>query len=118
MSWGHAPGRFVINGKEYSADRVDERVAPGATEIWEIINVSPVPHPFHPHAIQWQVLDRNAAQPAGVEQGWKDTVLVRPGESVRLIGRFEPVNFGEYVYHCHILEHEDAGMMGLFEVGP
>jgi FtsP/CotA-like multicopper oxidase with cupredoxin domain len=118
MSWAHAPGRFLINGQAYSADRVDERVEPGATEIWEIINVSPVPHPFHPHAIQWQVLDRNTMQPTGVEQGWKDTVLVRPGESVRLIGRFEPVNFGEYVYHCHILEHEDAGMMGLFEVGP
>jgi FtsP/CotA-like multicopper oxidase with cupredoxin domain len=118
MSWSHTPGRFLINGKEYSQDRVDEQVVPGATEIWEIINVSPVPHPFHPHAIQWQVLDRNGDPPPGVEQGWKDTVLVSPGDRVRLIGRFEPVNFGMYVYHCHILEHEDAGMMGLFEVLP
>jgi FtsP/CotA-like multicopper oxidase with cupredoxin domain len=118
MSWSHDPGRFLINGKQYSEDRVDEQVQPGATEIWEITNISPVPHPFHAHAIQWQVLDRNGSQPTGVEQGWKDTVLVNPGESVRIIGRFESVNVGKYVYHCHILEHEDAGMMGLFEVLP
>jgi FtsP/CotA-like multicopper oxidase with cupredoxin domain len=118
MSWSHAPGVFLINGKQYSEDRVDETVEKGATEIWEITNTSPVPHPFHAHAIQWQVLDRNGAEPTGVERGWKDTVLVNPGENVRIIGRFEPVNFGKYVYHCHILEHEDAGMMGLFEVLP
>ena len=118
MSWSHAPGVFLINGKQYSEDRVDETVEKGATEIWEITNSSPVPHPFHAHAIQWQVLDRNGEDPAGAERGWKDTVLVNPGESVRIVGRFEPVNFGKYVYHCHILEHEDAGMMGLFEVLP
>jgi FtsP/CotA-like multicopper oxidase with cupredoxin domain len=118
MSWSHTPGRFLINGKEYAEDRVDELVEAGATEIWEITNISPVPHPFHAHAIQWQVLDRNSSEPTGAELGWKDTVLVNPGETVRIIGRFEPVNFGRYVYHCHILEHEDAGMMGVFEVLP
>jgi len=118
MSWSHIPGRFLINGKQYAEDRVDEMVDAGATEIWEITNISPVPHPFHAHAIQWQVLDRNGNQPGGAELGWKDTVLVSPGETVRIIGRFEPVNFGKYVYHCHILEHEDDGMMGLFEVLP
>jgi len=118
MSWSHTTGRFLINGKEYSQDRVDELVEAGAREIWEITNISPVPHPFHAHAIQWQVLDRNGNSPAGAEQGWKDTVLVNPGDTVRIIGRFEPVNFGKYVYHCHILEHEDAGMMGVFEVAP
>lgn len=118
MSWAHQPGVFLINGKHYSEDRVDELVEQGATEIWEITNTSPVPHPFHAHAIQWQVLDRNGAEPAGIERGWKDTVLVNPGDRVRIIGRFEAVNYGKYVYHCHILEHEDAGMMGLFEVLP
>ena len=118
MSWSHTPGVFLINGKLYAGDRIDELVEAGATEIWEITNVSPVPHPFHAHAIQWQVLDRNGRAPSGPELGWKDTVLVNPGESVRIIGRFEPVNYGLYVYHCHNLEHEDAGMMGLFEVSP
>ena len=118
MSWSHTPGVFLINGEQYSEDRVDELVEAGATEIWEITNISPVPHPFHAHAIQWQVLDRNGGPPTGAELGWKDTVLVNPGETVRIIGRFEPVNYGRYVYHCHILEHEDAGMMGTFEVSP
>ena len=118
MSWSHTPGVFLINGKQYAEDRVDELVEAGATEIWEITNISPVPHPFHAHAIQWQVLDRNGNVPEGAELGWKDTVLVSPGETVRIIGRFEPVNYGKYVYHCHILEHEDAGMMGSFEVLP
>ena len=118
MSWSHTPSVFLINGKQYDEDRVDELVEAGATEIWEITNISPVPHPFHAHAIQWQVLDRNGSAPSGAELGWKDTVLVNPGESVRIIGRFEPVNYGLYVYHCHNLEHEDAGMMGLFEVLP
>jgi FtsP/CotA-like multicopper oxidase with cupredoxin domain len=114
---GHmGSGRFVINGKSFSMDRVDELVRSGATEIWEIRNMSPVAHPFHAHAIQWQVLDRNGHPPSGAESGWKDTVLLWPGETVRMIGHFGPRNFGKYVYHCHILEHEDAGMMGLFEV--
>lgn len=118
MSWSHSPGVFLINGKQYDEDRVDEWVEARATEIWEITNISPVPHPFHAHAIQWQVLDRNGSAPSRAELGWKDTVLVNPGESVRIIGRFEPINYGLYVYHCHNLEHEDAGMMGLFEVMP
>jgi FtsP/CotA-like multicopper oxidase with cupredoxin domain len=109
-------GRFVINGKRFSIDRIDEFVRSGATEIWEIRNMSPSAHPFHAHAIQWQVLDRNGHPPSGAESGWKDTVLLWPGDTVRIIGRFGPQNFGQYVYHCHILEHEDAGMMGLFEV--
>jgi FtsP/CotA-like multicopper oxidase with cupredoxin domain len=62
------------------------------------------------------VLDRNGHPPSGAESGWKDTVLLWPGETVRIIGRFGSRSYGKYVYHCHILEHEDAGMMGLFEV--
>jgi len=116
MSMG--PGmQFLINNKSFDMDRVDEIVASGATEIWDISNMSPMPHPFHAHAIQWQILDRNGIPASGVDLGWKDTVLVKPNESVRFIGRFDPVvNKGVYMYHCHILEHEDAGMMGTFEV--
>ena len=108
---------FLINGKSFDMDRVDELVEEGATEIWTISNTSPMAHPFHAHAIQWQILDRNNQPASGVDLGWKDTVLVQPGESVRFIGRFDPIiNVGKYMYHCHILEHEDAGMMGTFEV--
>ncbi len=126
MSMGLVSGRMapLINEMTFDINRVDETVASGAIEIWNIQNTSMMEHPFHAHAIQWQVLDRGpiggTLSPAsGVELGWKDTVLVQPGEMVRFIGQFDPViNNGLYMYHCHILEHEDAGMMGTFEVLP
>jgi FtsP/CotA-like multicopper oxidase with cupredoxin domain len=109
--------QFFINGKVFDMNRVDEVVASGATEIWEISNTSAMAHPFHAHAIQWQILERNGVPASGVDLGWKDTVLVQPNEVVKFIGRFDPViNVGKYMYHCHILEHEEAGMMGIFEV--
>ena len=74
-------------------------------------------HPFHAHAIQWQIISKNGIPTTGTDLGWKDTFLVKVHESVKIIGRFEPVNQGDYMYHCHILEHEDAGMMGYFRVG-
>jgi len=108
---------FAINGKLFDMNRVDERVSSNATEIWAINNTTNMAHPFHAHAIQWQVLDRSGVPSTGVDLGWKDTVLVQPGETVRIIGRFDPViNKGLYMYHCHILEHEEAGMMGTFLV--
>ncbi len=111
--------KFVINGKSFDMERIDETItlSEGDTEIWSIRNMSPMAHPFHAHAIQWQILDRNGITASGVDLGWKDTVLVQPGETVRFIGRFDPVvNYGDYMYHCHILEHEDAGMMGFFKI--
>ena len=116
---GMAGMSFLINGKSFDINRIDEVVnlADGDTEIWSIQNMSPMAHPFHVHAIQWQVLDRNGVPASGVDLGWKDTVLVQPGETVRIIGRFDPlVNYGDYMYHCHILEHEDDGMMGFFRI--
>lgn len=107
--------RFAINGKLFDMNRIDERVGGGTTEIWAISNTTAMAHPFHAHAIQWQVLDRSNVPASGVDLGWKDTVLVNPGETVRIIGRFDPViNKGLYMFHCHILEHEEAGMMGTF----
>jgi len=108
---------FVINGKMFDPKRVDEYVSANSTEIWNITNNSPMAHPFHAHAIQWQILSRNGVPASGTDLGWKDTFLVRANESVKIIGKFEPVNTGDYMYHCHILEHEDAGMMGYFRVG-
>lgn len=108
---------FQINGKSFDMNRIDEMVANGATEIWTVSNTSPMAHPFHAHAIQWQVLDRGGVPSFGQDLGWKDTVLVQPGETVRIIGHFDPIiNRGLYMYHCHILEHEDAGMMGTFQI--
>ena len=109
---------FVINGKTFDMNRVDEFIASGATEIWEIKNASPMAHPFHAHAVQYQILERNGKAATGTDLGWKDTFLVQPGESIKIIAKFDPVlSVGDYMYHCHILEHEDAGMMGYFRVG-
>ncbi len=125
MSMGNMMGQsgnmpqmnFVINGKTFDPKRVDEFIEAGAIEVWSIKNLSPMAHPFHAHAIQYQILDRDGVPASGVDLGWKDTFLVQPGETVRVIGKFEEINKGDYMYHCHILEHEDAGMMGYFRVG-
>ncbi|MCF6320761.1 MAG: multicopper oxidase domain-containing protein, partial [Rhizobiaceae bacterium] len=108
----------VINGKAMKMSRIDETVKLDTTEIWEISNSSFMAHPFHVHDVQFHILDRNGKQPSPGERGRKDTVLVNPGETVRIIMKFE--DFADpnspFMYHCHILEHEDAGMMGQFVV--
>src|SRR5207244_6365999 len=70
-------------------------------------------HPFHMHLVMFQVLDRNGAPPPPVERGWKDTVKVSPGETVRLAARFDGF-VGTYVFHCHIFEHAEHAMMAQF----
>lgn len=112
-------GRLTINGENMSINKINETVKLGSTEIWEIENYSAMmmrlPHSMHLHDVQFQILDRNGKKPPLYERGRKDTVLVAPGEKVRIITRFEDYT-GIYMYHCHLLEHEDNGMMGQFEV--
>jgi len=109
---------FRINGQSMDLNRIDETIALNDIEIWEITNNSPMAHPFHVHDIQFLILTRNSSPPPENERGWKDVVLVRPQETVRFIAHFS--EFADpntpYMYHCHILEHEDAGMMGQFVV--
>ncbi len=87
-------------------------------EIWEINNASPMAHPFHVHNVQFRVLDRNGKRPHPSETGLKDVVLVRANELVRIVMKFPEYSDAKvpYMYHCHILEHEDQGMMGQFVV--
>ncbi len=108
----------TINGKSMKMDRIDEVVKLDTTEIWEISNDSNFAHPFHIHLVQFQILSRNGKPPHAGERGLKDTVLVHPNETVRFIAKFETYADDKYpfMYHCHILEHEDAGMMGQFLV--
>ncbi|WP_320178367.1 multicopper oxidase domain-containing protein [Roseovarius pacificus] len=116
-------GRFTINGKEMNMNRIDERVKLGSTEIWEIQNggggmmggMMNQPHSFHLHDVQFLILDINGKRPPSNLGGWKDTVLLWPGDRVRFITRFNDYT-GLYMYHCHLLEHEDNGMMGQFLV--
>ena len=71
-------------------------------------------HPFHIHGTQFQIVSRNGQAPPPQEQGWKDTVYVNPDEEVKILVKFN--NKGIYMYHCHILEHEEAGMMGQIKI--
>jgi len=106
-------GQGMINGALMDMDRVDVSAPLGATEVWEVENVVGMDHPFHLHGFQFQVIDRN-----GVPEpfrSWKDTVNVPKHESVRFVVRYDE-HPGKWMFHCHILDHEDHGMMGILEV--
>lgn len=110
---------LMINGRSFDVDRIDTRAKAGTTEIWEISN--PVrrgenfsSHPFHIQGARFQVLKRNGRGAAANEQGWKDTIFLHGDDTVRLIVDF--TERGLFAYHCNMLEHEDAGMMGQFRV--
>lgn len=106
-------GIHRINDKTYDKNRIDETVAANATEIWVFDNSQgDEPHPMHLHGVHFQVLERNGgrAQLTASESGWKDTVLVMPRETVKIIIPFSTLA-GVFVFHCHNLEHEDDGMM-------
>ncbi len=101
-----------INGREFEMERIDEEVPFGDTEIWTFENDGNYPHPVHLHATHFRVLDRRGGrgQIFPWEAGRKDTVLVYPGEAVRVAVRFTAER-GLFLLHCHNLEHEDHGMM-------
>ena len=129
----------TINDRLFEMDAVaqDEIVRLGDLEVWEFVNLESgggmgmgmmnmdMPHPMHIHGVQFQVLERQIARGfesayqelsgGFVDDGWKDTVLVLPGETVQVLVRFENYT-GMYLYHCHNLEHEDAGMMRNYRI--
>ncbi|QBD79704.1 Bilirubin oxidase [Ktedonosporobacter rubrisoli] len=120
------PMRWLINGHSYELDEYPIEVKKGTTEIWQIHNnEQSMPHPMHLHGFQFQVIDRSGSPEqiqrlavdsmgrTSTDLGWKDTVLVWPGETVRIATQFaHPFPADQvYMFHCHILEHEDTGMM-------
>jgi spore coat protein A len=129
-----AQGRSLgvrINNRGYD-DPVTEFPRLGSIEKWRFINTTEDAHPMHLHLVQYQILERQGfnrvayAQgklemigsprpPAANEAGWKDTAVVSPGETLTIMIKFEGFT-GRYVYHCHMLEHEDNDMMRPFEV--
>jgi FtsP/CotA-like multicopper oxidase with cupredoxin domain len=102
-----------INSRKMAMGRVDQVVEKGTTEVWQVRNDDGQPHSFHVHDVQFQVLGGDG--PLG---GWKDTIYVPGDSSLRLIIRFSDYADPDtpYMYHCHMLFHEDAGMMGQFVV--
>jgi FtsP/CotA-like multicopper oxidase with cupredoxin domain len=136
-----ARGSWTLNGRTFEMTAVspEETVQFGTTEVWEFFNAGGgmgqgmgggameegLAHPMHMHGQQFQVLERSiddagraaweTVQEGYVDEGWKDTVLVMPGERVRILRRITGFP-GLLLYHCHILEHEDMGMMRNFRI--
>jgi spore coat protein A len=126
-----APGVFT---KRLWAEPITENPAVGATEVWELYNASADAHPMHIHELTFEVVGRqdivvndgtgevevapgSAPQPPeSWESGYKDTVIAYPGQVTRVRARFETP--GQFVWHCHIVEHEDNEMMRPFRIGP
>jgi len=117
-NWGNVCGNGVmaINGQPMKMDRIDEAVSIGNTEIWRI-SVDDMLHPFHVHGCSFRLLSQSGATPPAYAQGWKDMVHVDEGWSDVLVTfKYPAPKEAPYMYHCHILEHEDCGMMGQFTV--
>ncbi|MGA3186810.1 MAG: multicopper oxidase domain-containing protein [Bryobacteraceae bacterium] len=127
------PMTHLLDGKRWH-EPVSEKPVLDTTEIWEFLNTTDDVHPIHLHLVRFQILDRrtfdvsayifnnkklvytaDAVPPEPNEVGWKDTVRATPGASTRIIVKFEGYT-GRYVWHCHILEHEDNEMMRPYEV--
>lgn len=113
-------GPFYFNDSSFNMDRIDFVIPINNTEIWKLVNETMVGHPFHIHDVQFYLIDRNGQTPHPGELGRKDVVFVPQGDSVLFITKFEDYSDSlvPYMYHCHILMHEDDGMMGQFIVVP
>ncbi|MEV8309164.1 multicopper oxidase domain-containing protein [Streptomyces flavidovirens] len=112
----HPDPKAYLDEKVYDHHRIDQRVRFGASEIWTVTNANGrIPHNFHLHLVQFRVLERNGKAPAPGERGLKDTVLLLPGETVKLQATFDTYQ-GEYVYHCHMLDHSAMGMMATMKI--
>jgi FtsP/CotA-like multicopper oxidase with cupredoxin domain len=118
---------WFLDGRLFDMTDVaaEETVAPGSTHVWEFVNEAnpmgmAMVHPIHLHGPHFRVLSRaggstNALREGIIDAGWTNTVAVLPGETVRVQGTFS-THPGLYLYHCHILEHEDMGMMRNFRI--
>ena len=132
-------GQWTLNGRTFQMEATapDEVVELGSTEIWEFVNQQPgggggmmgggMPHPMHIHDLQFRIISRQAptdptqlsnwetVKDGYVDGGWKDTVLLMPGERVQVQMTFKDYT-GLFLYHCHNLEHEDMGMMRNYRI--
>jgi len=108
----------MMDDKKFGMQRIDSTQQLGNVEYWDVTNTNDMEggmvHPYHMHGTQFLVISRNGHEPYPNEHGYKDTVGVNPGETVRLKVWFDYA--GVFMYHCHIIEHEDGGMMAQLEV--
>jgi FtsP/CotA-like multicopper oxidase with cupredoxin domain len=104
---------FLFNGQPYQSQRIDTSVKLDTVEDWELVNTGMMDHPFHVHGNAFQIISRNGKPEPYL--AWKDVALVKPGETVIIRMAFRDF-VGKTVYHCHILDHEDLGMMANLEI--
>jgi FtsP/CotA-like multicopper oxidase with cupredoxin domain len=107
-----------INGRKMESGRIDETVEVDRLERWVVTNTMDLPHSFHVHDVQFQIASIAGAPPPPELAGWKDTVYLPPQTEFHLLMRFTDYTDrnAPYMYHCHLLSHEDDGMMGQFVV--
>jgi len=111
-------GAFLINGKSFDMNRVDLETVVGRVELWDLVNTTFMDHPIHIHGTQFQVVARTVdglAAPVSYP-AWLDTVNVPAGETITI--KTQQTLPGKRMFHCHILPHEDAGMMAVLDVKP
>jgi blue copper oxidase len=115
---GFVDGPFLMNDTPFHMDSINIVTEINDTEIWELTNSTMVAHPFHIHDVEFYVLDINGNPPPPEYAGLKDVILVQPNDTVRFITQFTTFSnwFVPYMFHCHLLHHEDDGMMGTFLV--
>jgi spore coat protein A len=106
---------WTINGRTFNPARSDAFPRLGTTETWEIVNRTAVPHMMHMHHTDWYLLSRDGRPPPPWEDCLKDTFMLAPGERITVAGHFSDYT-GKFVIHCHMLDHEDHGLMSQFEV--
>jgi len=108
---------WTINGRAFDHTRVDAHPELGSVETWMLVNASPnaKSHYIHIHDVDWKVLSRNGKAPGPGEDALKETFRLDPGEVVVIAGKLSD-HLGHYMLHCHMLQHEDHGMMTAFEV--
>jgi spore coat protein A len=106
---------WAINGKPFDPARSDHRARLGSVERWRLRNTSDMTHYVHIHAQQWRTVSRNGKRPPPWERGLEDTWRLDPGEYVDVAARFAD-HTGPFMIHCHMLDHEDHGMMARFDV--
>jgi blue copper oxidase len=107
------PALIGINGKPYDIGRIDHVTKLETTEIWEVVSIG-MAHPFHVHGALFRILSIEGAPPAAHLAGWKDTVLVEDKAELLVAFNRPATKEHPFMYHCHILEHEEAGLMGQY----
>ncbi|HMC69917.1 MAG TPA: multicopper oxidase domain-containing protein, partial [Mycobacteriales bacterium] len=106
---------WTLDGKMFDPKRVVLKVPRGATQMWELRNPTNVTHYLHIHEEQWHTVLRDGKTPPKWERGLEDTWRLDPGERVRVVAKFTDF-LGVFMIHCHMLDHEDDGLMAQFAV--